>query len=105
MKWIFSILLVGMLALGGCATTYPDCVNYEKGTPKYEECQIQVRDERRLIDIENYNNCTAVYSAELVPFWCVGHPADHRQYVPSNIRMDLTNNSCRRVLRDHWADY
>jgi len=105
MKGILSIIMVCLVALGGCQTIYPDCQDKPVDSLERQICQLEVRQERRLIDKENWNLCQLAYRQNNVPVWHIDHSGEHRVYNPMHIKMDLKNNSCKVVLRDHWAPY
>ena len=93
-----GLILVSVAACllgGGCATN---------------RLSTEEVDYRRQIDAENWHLCQKVYKENHVTTVHVDHIhqsdgsiRDPRRYY--FVRSDLNNNSCQRVLGQHWIDY
>ncbi len=60
------------------------------------------------IDLENWENCEAIYSHNLQATWHIGHSHDHprsRMQNRHDIRADLVTNRCRWILGEYWIRY
>ncbi len=91
--WLIIGLLFLILMSTGCAIT-PE--------------ERQRRDDRSIIDQENWRMCELVYTKAGAPTWHIDHMHTRSLRGPAlrmALRSDLRINSCRQILRDYWADY
>lgn len=99
---------VGLVAIiiTGCATVYPECEKHPEESEERATCQAGVREWREGIDRENWRLCQQVLRQHGVRIY-----SDHTHgrkgfdHAPHEVKSDLSKNSCKMVLRDHWADY
>ena len=104
------VLLLLFCILSGCATVYPECKKYPKGSEVRKKCNSDVREWREEIDKINWSLCMQLY----VESGTISIHREHRHgqgrdkatgTQPFDIRRDLNDNNCRIILREHWADY
>lgn len=61
LKWFNLLVLVVALALGGCATTYPECEGL--GKAQTLQCSEEAREYSRVETRADYLTCLAIYEA------------------------------------------
>ena len=101
------LIIVTFLIFTGCATVYPECEEYLEDSEERAECQVEAREWRRAIDLENYNLCALYYSRSAGSYMIhKNHRHGSRDRVSSSdIRSDLKEFNCKKILGESWAEY
>ena len=81
-----------IIALGSCSNTPPT------------EEELFEREYNEGIDKANWVVCTKKYLQQGEPTYHKGHTHDRSRVRPIDVRFDLIDNNCKRILGDSWAD-